>query len=111
MQQVALQQPGERPPAALASPAAAPAPLADSSGRDGRPCGWPTAGTCSRELQPGEVAAAVAPCCSLMAGAAELGAVAAGKDDTPVADQTAITNVAGLLAFAGGGGLIQTTDG
>jgi hypothetical protein len=46
-----------------------------------------------------------------MAGAAELGAVAAGKDDTPVADQTAITNVAGLLAFAGGGGLIQTTDG
>jgi hypothetical protein len=39
------------------------------------------------------------------------GAVAARKDDAPAADQAAITNVAGLLAFSGGGGLIQTTDG
>jgi len=51
MQPVALQQPGERPPAALASPAAAPAPLVDGAGSDGRPCGWPTARACSRELQ------------------------------------------------------------
>jgi hypothetical protein len=41
---------------------------------------------CSRELQPGAVAAAVSPCRSLMAAAAELGAgadPAAAHPDTP----------------------------
>ena len=33
----------------------------------------PTGGACSRELQPGAVAAAVAPCCSLMAAGGRTG--------------------------------------
>jgi type I restriction enzyme S subunit len=37
--------------------------------------------------------------------------VTARKDDAPAADQAAITNLAGLASFSGGGGLIQTTSG
>lgn len=37
--------------------------------------------------------------------------VTARKDDAPAADQAAITNIAGLASFSGGGGLIQTTSG
>jgi hypothetical protein len=37
--------------------------------------------------------------------------VAARKDDAPTAYQAAITIVAGLASFSGGGGLIQTTSG
>jgi len=37
--------------------------------------------------------------------------VTARKDDAPAADQAAMANVAGLMAFSGGGGLIQTTPG
>jgi hypothetical protein len=33
------------------------------------------------------------------------------KDDATAADQAAITNLAGLALFSGGGGLIQTTSG
>ena len=35
----------------------------------------------------------------------------ASKDDVPTADQAAITKIAGLMLFSGGGGLIQTTTG
>jgi hypothetical protein len=35
----------------------------------------------------------------------------ARKVNVPAADQAAITNVAGLASFSGGGGLIQTTSG
>jgi len=38
-------------------------------------------------------------------------AVTARKDDAPAADQAAITNLADLAPFSGGGGLIQTTSG
>jgi hypothetical protein len=38
-------------------------------------------------------------------------AVTARKDDDPAADQEAITTIAGLALFSGGGGLIQTTSG
>jgi len=38
-------------------------------------------------------------------------AVTARKDDALAAYQAAITNLAGLAAFSGGGGLIQTTSG
>jgi hypothetical protein len=76
MQAVALQQPGGRPPAALASPAAAPAPLVAGAGRDARPCGWPTAGACSRELQPGAVSIPLPPGPGFGAGTAELRAAA-----------------------------------
>ena len=41
----------------------------------------------------------------------ELGAVTARKDDAPAAGQAAIANVAGMVPFSGGGGLIQTTSG
>ena len=41
----------------------------------------------------------------------ELASVTARKDDAPAADQAAITNLAGLASFSGGGGLIQTTSG
>jgi hypothetical protein len=37
--------------------------------------------------------------------------VTARKDDATAADQAAITNLAGLASFSGGGGLIQTTSG
>jgi hypothetical protein len=37
--------------------------------------------------------------------------VAVRKDDAPAADQAAMTNVAGMPSFSGGGGLIQTTSG
>jgi hypothetical protein len=37
--------------------------------------------------------------------------MAVRKDDAPAADQAAMANVAGLMAFSGGGGLIQTTPG
>jgi len=37
--------------------------------------------------------------------------VAVRKDDAPAAVQAAIANVAGSMAFSGGGGLIQTTPG
>ena len=37
--------------------------------------------------------------------------VTARKDDAPAADQAAITNLADLAPFSGGGGLIQTTSG
>jgi hypothetical protein len=37
--------------------------------------------------------------------------VTARKDDAPAADHAAITNLAGLVSFSGGGGLIQTTSG
>jgi len=37
--------------------------------------------------------------------------VAARKDDAPAAYRAAITNLAGLALFSGGGGLIQTTSG
>jgi hypothetical protein len=37
--------------------------------------------------------------------------VTARKDDAPAAYQAAITNLAGLASFSGGGGLIQTTSG
>jgi len=40
-----------------------------------------------------------------------LAAVTARKDDAPAADQAAITNLADLALFSGGGGLIQTTSG
>jgi hypothetical protein len=40
-----------------------------------------------------------------------LSPVTARKDDAPAADQAAITNLAGLASFSGGGGLIQTTSG
>jgi hypothetical protein len=35
----------------------------------------------------------------------------ARKDDAPTAIQAAITNVADLMPFSGGGGMIQTTPG
>jgi type I restriction enzyme, R subunit len=38
-------------------------------------------------------------------------AVAASKDDAPAAGQAAITNIAAVTPFSGGGGLIQTTSG
>ncbi len=38
-------------------------------------------------------------------------AVAARKDDAPAAGQAAITNIASVTPFSGGGGLIQTTSG
>jgi len=38
-------------------------------------------------------------------------AVTVRKDDAPAAGQAAITNVAGMTPFSGGGGLIQTTSG
>jgi hypothetical protein len=37
--------------------------------------------------------------------------VTARKDDAPATYQAAITNLAGLASFSGGGGLIQTTSG
>ena len=37
--------------------------------------------------------------------------VAASKDDAPAAGQAAITNIAAVTPFSGGGGLIQTTSG
>ena len=37
--------------------------------------------------------------------------VAASKDDAPAAGQAAITNIAAVTQFSGGGGLIQTTSG
>jgi hypothetical protein len=37
--------------------------------------------------------------------------VAFRKDDAPAADQAAMANLAGLMSFSGGGGLIQTTPG
>jgi hypothetical protein len=37
--------------------------------------------------------------------------VTARKDDASTADQAAITKIAGLMLFSGGGGLIQTTSG
>jgi hypothetical protein len=37
--------------------------------------------------------------------------VAARKDDAPAAGQAAITNIASVTPFSGGGGLIQTTSG
>jgi len=37
--------------------------------------------------------------------------VTAKKDDAPAATQAAITNVAGVMSFSEGGGLIQTTSG
>jgi len=37
--------------------------------------------------------------------------VTARKDDAPAAYQAAITNVADVTSFSGGGGLIQTTSG
>jgi len=37
--------------------------------------------------------------------------VTARKDDAPAAYQAAITNLAGLASFSGGGALIQTTFG
>ncbi len=37
--------------------------------------------------------------------------VTARKDDAPAAYQAAITNLADLASFSGGGGLIQTTSG
>jgi len=37
--------------------------------------------------------------------------MAVRKDDAPAADQAAMANVAGLMAFSGGGGLSQTTPG
>jgi hypothetical protein len=40
-----------------------------------------------------------------------LNTVAVRKDDAPAADQAAMANVAGSMAFSGGGGLIQTTPG
>jgi hypothetical protein len=39
------------------------------------------------------------------------GSVAARKDDAPAAGQAAITNIASVTPFSGGGGLIQTTSG
>lgn len=33
------------------------------------------------------------------------------KDDAPAATQAAITNVAGVMSFSEGGGLIHTTSG
>jgi hypothetical protein len=39
------------------------------------------------------------------------GTVSDRKDDVPAAYLAAITNVAGLASFSGGGGLIQTTSG
>lgn len=38
-------------------------------------------------------------------------AVAASKDEAPAAGQAAITNIAAVTPFSGGGGLIQTTSG
>jgi hypothetical protein len=38
-------------------------------------------------------------------------AVAVRKDDAPAAGQAAITNIAAVTPFSGGGGLIQTTSG
>ena len=40
-----------------------------------------------------------------------LALLAARKDDAPAADHAAITKGAGSMAFSGGGGLIQATDG
>jgi len=37
--------------------------------------------------------------------------VTAGKDDAPAASQAAITNLAEVMSFSEGGGLIQTTSG
>jgi hypothetical protein len=37
--------------------------------------------------------------------------VAVRKDDAPAAGQAAITNIAAVTPFSGGGGLIQTTSG
>jgi hypothetical protein len=37
--------------------------------------------------------------------------VTSRKDDAPATVHAAIANVAGLMAFSGGGGLIQTTSG
>jgi len=39
------------------------------------------------------------------------GTVTARKDDAPAATKAAITNVAGVMSFSEGGGLIQTTLG
>jgi hypothetical protein len=41
----------------------------------------------------------------------EANPVTARKDDAPAAYRAAITNLAGLASFSGGGGLIQTTSG
>ena len=40
-----------------------------------------------------------------------LTSVAVRKDDAPAAGQAAITNIAAVTPFSGGGGLIQTTSG
>jgi hypothetical protein len=46
-----------------------------------------------------------------LAPPASSGSVAARKDDAPAAGQAAITNIASVTPFSGGGGLIQTTSG
>jgi len=43
--------------------------------------------------------------------ALEQQAVTVRKDDAPATTQAAITNVAGVMPFSEGGGLIQTTSG
>jgi hypothetical protein len=43
-------------------------------------------------------------------GTSASASVTARKDDASAADQAAITKIAGLMLFSGGGGLIQTTS-